>query len=182
MKEKQPVEEQETNWKTELKSWILTLLVAVGIVLFLQSVIIVNAKIPTGSMEETISAGSRVIAGRFAYWFDSPERGDVVIFRYPDHKEVLYVKRVIGLPGDTVEVKDTAVYVNGKALTEDYLSVTTEGDFGPYTVPEGSYFMMGDNRNDSWDSRYWDNTFVTEEDILGKVYFSYFPKIKWIGS
>ena len=90
------------------------------------------------------------------------------------------MKRVIGLPGETVEIKGGEVYIDGEVLEEPYLDVETIGDFGPYEVPEESYFMMGDNRNDSQDSRYWNNTFVKRNKILGKVYFTYLPKIKWL--
>ena len=162
--------------KEELVSWIKTIVLAVAIALFINFVIIVNATVPTGSMENTIMAGDRVIASRLSYTFSDPERGDVVIFKYPDDEDVLYVKRIIGLPGDVVEVKNGGVYVNGEALGEDYIKETTEGFYGPYEVPEDCYFMMGDNRNNSLDSRYWDNKFGEEDKILGKVLLKYYKK------
>ncbi len=162
--------------KEELVSWVKTIVLAVAIALFINFVIIVNATVPTGSMENTIMAGDRVIALRLSYLISEPERGDVVIFKYPDDEELLYVKRVIGLPGDTVEVKNGEVYVNGTVLEEDYIREKTEGFYGPYEVPEGCYFMMGDNRNNSQDSRYWENKFVEEDKILGKVLFKYYKK------
>ncbi len=162
--------------KSEIASWIKTIVLAAAIALFINFVIIVNASVPTGSMENTIMAGDRVIALRMSYWFDEPDRGDVVIFKYPDDPEqkTLYVKRVIGLPGDTVEVRDGSVYINGEELEESYIKETTEGNYGPYVVPEGCYFMMGDNRNNSLDSRFWENKFVEEDTILGKVLFKYY--------
>lgn len=162
--------------KEELVSWVKTIVLAVAIALFINFVIIVNATVPTGSMENTIMAGDRVIASRLSYMFSDPERGDVVIFKYPDDEKVLYVKRIIGLPGDVVEVKNGEVYVNGEELEEDYIKETTEGFFGPYEVPDDCYFMMGDNRNNSLDSRYWDNKFVEEDKILGKVLLKYYKK------
>ena len=90
------------------------------------------------------------------------------------------MKRIIGAEGDMVEVKDGRVYINGEELAEDYIAETTRGDFGPYFVPEDSYFMMGDNRNHSLDSRYWDNQFVHEDEILGKVVLRYYKGFKWI--
>ena len=98
--------------KQEVVSWVKTIVLAIAIALFISFVVIVNATVPTGSMENTIMAGDRVIALRLSYMFGSPERGDVAIFKYPDAPEgetILYVKRVIGLPGETVEIKDGEV-------------------------------------------------------------------------
>ncbi len=168
--------------KSEIISWVKTIGFALVLAFFINSVIIVNATVPTGSMENTIMPKDRIIAFRLSYMLDEPERGDIVVFKYPDDPEqkTLYVKRVIGLPGDTVEVKNGGVYINGAAepLEEDYLKEEPMGTFGPYVVPEDSYFMMGDNRNNSLDSRYWENKFVEEDKILGKVFLRYFPKFK----
>ena len=124
-----------------------------------------------------LSGGAMVIGSRLSYIKDDPERGDIVIFRYPDNEKVYYVKRVIGLPGETVEVKDGKVYINGSdtPLDEPYLPEPMEGSYGPYEVPEGCYFMMGDNRNNSLDARFWDNKFVAKNKIVAKVLFCYYP-------
>ncbi len=169
---------EKENWKKELISFCLHLIIAAGIGLLIGKVLIVNAKIPSESMENTIMTGDRLIALRTAYWFDEPKRGDIVVFHYPDDEKELYIKRVIGEPGDTVEGKDGEVYVNGKALEEPYIAEKIEEDFPAYQVPEGSYFVMGDNRNCSWDSRYWENTFVKKEKILGKAFVRYYPSYK----
>ena len=164
--------------KQEIVSWVKTIILAVAIALFINFCVIVNADVPTGSMENTIMAGDRVIALRLSYMFGSPERGDVAIFKYPDAPEgetILYVKRVIGLPGETVEVKDGEVYIDGEVLEEDYIKETTIGDFGPYEVPEGCYFMMGDNRNNSQDARFWRNPYIPDERMIAKVLLRYFP-------
>ena len=168
--------------KTEVISWIKTILLAAVLAGAVNSFLIVNAEVPTGSMENTIMTGDRILALRTSYWFDEPEAGDITVFRYPDDPtgKTLYVKRIIGTEGDVVEVEDGEVYVNGEMLTEDYIAETTVGDFGPYLVPEDSYFMMGDNRNHSLDSRYWDNPFVHEDEILGKVVLRYYKGFKWI--
>lgn len=168
--------------KTEVISWIKTILLAAILAAAVNSFLIVNAEVPTGSMENTIMAGDRVLALRTSYWFDEPQAGDVTIFRYPDDPSgnTLYVKRIIGVEGDVVQVQNGVVTVNGEALTEDYIAETTLGDFGPYIVPEDSYFMMGDNRNHSQDSRFWENKFVAEEEILGKVVLRYYKGFKWI--
>ena len=160
----------------ELFSWIKTIVLAVVIAVFINSVVIVNATVPTGSMENTIMPGDRIIALRLTYYFSEPQRGDIVVFKYPDDESTLYVKRVIGLPGETVEVKDGKVYINGadKPLNDDFVKDEPVGDYGPYEVPEDCYFMMGDNRNNSLDSRFWVNKYVQKNKILGKVYFKYF--------
>ena len=119
------------------------------------------------------------------YWFGEPQRGDIIVFWAPDLEKTRYVKRIIAKAGDTLEIVNGTVYLNGEELNEPYLREAMRAeDFGPVTVPEGSYFCMGDNRNHSLDARYWENTWVTKEDIIGKVYFVYWPlnKIKWIGN
>lgn len=168
--------------KTEVISWIKTILLAMVLAGAVNSFLIVNAEVPTGSMENTIMAGDRILALRTSYWFDEPQEGDVAVFRYPDDLsgKTLYVKRIIGAEGDVVQVEGGRVYVNGEVLEEEYIAETTIGDFGPYIVPEDSYFMMGDNRNQSLDSRYWENKFVHEDEILGKVVLRYYKGFKWI--
>ena len=130
-------------------------------------------------MENTIIPGDRLIGNRLAYLSSGPERGDIIIFYYPDNEEETYVKRVIGLPGDTVRIENAQVFINEEEtpLEEPYLKEEWTVATGPYTfeVPEGCYFVMGDNRNDSWDARYWTNTYVAEEKILGKAIFTYWP-------
>ncbi len=168
--------------KSEIIGWMKTLITAAILAGAINSFLIVNAQVPTGSMENTIMAGDRVVALRTAYWFDEPEQGDVAIFKYPDDPtgETLYVKRVIGEPGDTVVIKDGDVYVNEELMDEPYIREKTIGSYGPFLVPEDCYFMMGDNRNHSLDSRFWTNTFVEEEEMLGKVVFRYYKGFKWI--
>lgn len=177
-----PAEERPKAYAKEIGSWVLTFALAFLVVFLLESFVIVNARVPSGSMLDTIQIGDRLIASRLSYKSESPQRGDIVIFKYPDDEKQKFVKRIIGLPGETVEIKDGGVYINGSAtpLTETYIKEKPVGHFGPYTVPEHSYFMMGDNRNDSLDSRYWTNTFVKEDKILGKVKFRYFPGIQTI--
>jgi len=168
--------------KKEVFSWVKTILLAAILAGAVNSFLIVNAEVPTGSMENTIMAGDRILALRTSYWFGEPERGDITVFRYPDDPtgNTLYVKRIIGLPGDTVQVEDGEVFINGETLEEDYIAEITDGDFGPYTVPEGCYFMMGDNRNHSVDSRFWEDKFVEKDEILGKVVLRYYKGFKWI--
>lgn len=158
----------------ELLDWLRILVLSFCIVYLLNTFVIINANVPTGSMIPTVVPGEKIIANRLAYVGDnSPQLGDVIIFRYPDNEEVLFTKRVIGVPGDEVVIKDGQVYVNGIKLVEPYVATKAEGDFGPYEVPEGHYFVLGDNRNNSEDSRYWNNTYVSEDEILGKVMIKY---------
>ena len=168
--------------KAEVISWVKTILLAMVLAGAVNSFLIVNAEVPTGSMENTIMTGDRILALRTSYWFEEPQAGDVAVFRYPDDPtgKTLYVKRIIGTEGDVILVQDGMVTVNGEVLTEEYIAETTIGDYGPYVVPEDSYFMMGDNRNHSLDSRFWDDPFVHEDEILGKVVLRYYKGFKWI--
>lgn len=163
----------------EILSWIVPFVVALLVALALKNYVIINADVPTGSMENTIMPGDRLIGNRLAYLKEGPERGDVVIFHYPDHEEDLYVKRVIGLPGETVDIVDGRIYIDGdtEPLEEPYLKETWTVAAGTYhfEVPEDSYLMLGDNRNDSWDARYWKNTYVHREKILGEAVVVYWP-------
>lgn len=164
--------------KKEILSWVWAILAGVAAALIIIFFIIVNATVPTGSMINTINEKDRIMAFRLSYAFSDPVRGDIVIFDPPiEDEEDYYVKRIIGLPGDTIEGKGGDVYINGELLKEDYIKVKMNSDFGPYIVPEESYFMMGDNRNDSKDSRFWDVKFVNKSAILGRVFIRYFPNI-----
>lgn len=172
--------EEETKRKGGIiREYVPILLIAVFLSLFCSKVLIVNARIPSGSMEDTIHPGDRIIGFRLAYLREKPERQDIVLFRYPDDETQIFIKRIIGLPGDTVRIEDGEVYINDseKPLKEPYLKETMEGSFGPYEVPEDAYFVMGDNRNNSLDSRYWENQYVEKEAILAKAMFQYYPNI-----
>lgn len=177
-------EEEPFDLKKEILSWVCIIISAVAIAYFLNNYIIANSRVPTGSMENTIMSKSRVIGSRLSYIASDPERGDVVIFHYPDDPtgKTFFVKRIIGMPGETVTVIDGKVYIDDSdtPLEEPYLPEPMEGSYGPYTVPEGSYFVMGDNRNNSMDARFWKNTYVEKDRIIAKVLFSYFPSIKKI--
>ena len=163
----------------EALEWGKIIIIAVVIALVCNYFIIINAFVPTGSMNDTIATKSRMIGFRWSYAFNDPERGDIIIFKYPDDESRIFTKRIIGLPGETVEIKQGVVYINGVELEEPYLKETPgANDFGPYNVPQDSYFCLGDNRNMSNDARYWSNKYVARDKILGKAIFSYYPKIK----
>lgn len=161
---------------SEIFSYVKIFAAAIIIAYITTHFIIINAQVPTGSMKNTIMEGDRLIGFRLSYTFSKPERGDIVIFKYPDDETQIYVKRIIGIPGDIVQIINGKVYVNNEELEEDYLrepmNITTKQE--TYVVPEGHYFMMGDNRNNSLDSRYWTNTYVSEDKILAKVLFRYY--------
>lgn len=166
-------------WK-ELWEYIKMIIFVVVVVLIVNNFLLINARVPSESMEKTIMTGDRFFGNRLAYLFDDPERFDIVVFKYPDDESQLFVKRVIGLPGETVEIKDGKVYINGSEtpLDDSFTPETPTGDYGPYVVPEGSYFMLGDNRNHSGDSRFWKQPYVEKDKIVGKAILRYFPGIK----
>lgn len=169
--------EEKASVGKELFQWVLVIIGAVILAFLIDTFVIVNAQIPSGSMENTIMTGDRVFGNRLAYKFSDPKRFDIIIFKYPDDESQLFIKRIIGLPGETVEIHDGNIYINGSdtPLEDVDIKEPMEGSFGPYTVPEGCYFVMGDNRNNSRDSRYWENTFVSEDEILGKAVLRYWP-------
>ncbi|WP_296116285.1 signal peptidase I [uncultured Eubacterium sp.] len=190
-------DEKRRTARKEVFSWVRMFAIVIIVVFVLTQFIIINAKVPSGSMENTIMTHDRLIGFRFAYWFDEPQRGDIILFEYPVDEKQIYIKRVIGLPGETVEIRDGHVYIDGsdEPLQEDYLKEewTWENDGYTFVVPEGCYFVMGDNRNDSLDGRLWAGealksgvastpeeaeqySYVRKDKIKGKAIFKYFSK------
>lgn len=163
----------------EIISWVMVFVIALAIAVVINKYVIYKISSPTGSMENTFMIDEKVVTFRLAYLFSDPKRGDIVVFEAPDTPDEDYIKRIIGLPGETVEIKNGSVYINGEPLKEDYLKEPMTGDYGPFVVPEGRYFMMGDNRNISFDARYWDNKYVARNKIRGKAIFKY-PNFKWL--
>lgn len=130
------------------------------------------------SMEPNFHTGQMLIVSRLSYKLSTPQRGDVIVFQYPDNPVDDYIKRVIGVPGDTVEIRDSHVLINGQAIAEPYLTNdTTETQRGKWVVPSDSYFVMGDNRPHSSDSRSWG--MLSREFIIGKAWISYWPPKLW---
>lgn len=176
------LQKSKFNLKEEIISWIQILVTAALIAFVLNRFIIANSRVPSASMENTIMTHDRVIGSRLSYYFEDPERGDIVIFYFPDDvtEKTYYVKRIIGLPGDVIDIRDGHVFLNGsdEPLEEPYLKDDMETpEELHFEVPENCYFMMGDNRNFSSDARFWDNTYVKREKIVAKVLFRYFPSI-----
>lgn len=185
----------------EILSWVRVFVISIAIALFVNNFIIINAKVPSGSMENTIPSNSWMIGLRTSYWFGDPERGDIIIFKYPVDEDRLFTKRVIGLPGETVRIIDGFVYINGELLDEPYLKnaassliptdfpINKDGNVGEYVVPKDSYFCLGDNRANSNDSPDWDNeipnddkdyTCVKRNKILGKAVLLISPEFRLV--
>ncbi|WP_443089739.1 signal peptidase I [Virgibacillus sp. MG-45] len=164
--------------KNELIEWIKAIFVAILLALFLRSFIFATSIVEGESMEPTLEDGERVIFNKFIYIINEPARGDIVIIERPFKN---YVKRVIGLPGDTIEVKDHTLYVNKKVFNQDFLTeeaLNRTGNFGPFEIPEESYFVMGDNRAISKDSRNGLGL-IDREDIIGRSEFIIYPFSEW---
>lgn len=175
--EEEEAVEEKLDIKKEILSWVMTLVITFVLIFVLKNYVIINAMVPTGSMENTIMPEDQMFGNRLAYMFSEPERGDIIFFYYPDDEKQKFVKRIIGLPGETVTIVDAKVYINGVELEETYLKEEWVNGTGPYEfqVPEGCYFVMGDNRNTSQDARYWRNTYVAKDKIIGKAGFIYYP-------
>ncbi len=176
-------EEAEHNVARTIFSYLMVVAAAAVAAVSINYFVIFNAHVPTTSMVPTVNVDDRLIGFRLAYAFSTPKRGDVIIFNhkcYDVSDEEILIKRVIGMPGDTVEVASGQLFINGEQFEENYLAEPMQGNYGPYTVPEDSYFVMGDNRNVSDDARFWDSTFVNKDEIIAKAILKYYPSIKKI--
>ena len=161
--------------KSEIIGLLKSLVFAAFLAFCLNRFVLVNAMVPTGSMEPTIMTGDRVIAFRHSYLFSDPNRLDIIVFNSPTREGYLYIKRIIGLPGEEVLLENGNVYIDGVLLDDSgFVKEDFIGNFGPFVVEEGSFFVLGDNRNNSEDSRRWDNPFIPQEDIVGRAIFKYF--------
>jgi signal peptidase I len=183
--------------KSTAREYFESICVAVILALFVRTFIVQAFKIPTGSMENNLLIGDHLLVNKFAFAptmtslertllpIDPIRRGDIIVFKYPEEPERDFIKRVIGLPGETLELRNKRVYINGTMLNEPYVHYLVPPDeegsggefdvrvrYEPVTVPAGMYFMMGDNRDNSQDSRYWG--FMPQEYIKGKALFVYF--------
>ena len=161
----------------ELLNTAIYLLCVLGAVWLVITFVGQRTEVEGASMENTLHNGDNLIVDKLSYRFHDPERFDIIVFPFQFQDNTYYIKRIIGLPGETVEIRDGHIYIDGSSEplddveTKEYMV----GNYGPYTVPEGCYFVMGDNRNDSKDSRYWINPYVSKDKILGKAVFRYWP-------
>ena len=162
--------------KTFLREVLGTIILAAVIFFVLQAT--VQSFIVIGiSMEPNFHSGQRLLVNKAVYYFHEPERGDVLVFQPPENKQEDYIKRVIGLPGDTVEIKEKTVYVNGLPLNETYIKNPPSYTAKEQKVPLNSYFVLGDNRNNSNDSH--NGWFAPRQNIVGKAWISIWPPDKW---
>ncbi len=176
--------------KSTIREYFESIVITAVIALFATTFVVQAFKIPTGSMESNLLIGDHLLVNKFVYGippsgllgkilpYKAPKHGNVIVFKYPLSPEVAYVKRLIGMPGDKVEMIGHTIYINDKPIKEPYTQYIDPGSiyerFGPYYVPEGQYFAMGDNRDNSQDSRFWG--FVPRSHIIGKalaIYWSY---------
>ncbi|MFZ7104527.1 MAG: signal peptidase I [Peptococcaceae bacterium] len=164
----------ERSSALNIREVLESVVIAVVLALLIRTFLFQFFWIPSRSMEETLLINDRIVVTRFSYWFNEPERRDVVVFKYPLDPTKDYVKRLIGLPGEKLAIINSKLYINDTLVEEPYLPEGLDfGDFGPVIIPAGKYFMMGDNRNNSSDSRVWG--FVDQDLLIGKAQFIYWP-------
>lgn len=160
-----------------LKDFIIIVVLALALAFILKTFVVDSRIIPSASMYPTVKVNDRILINRFVYRFADVERGDIIVFKpNADTGETRdMLKRVIGLPGETVEIKDNMVYIDDVPLEESYVAEKPNYQFGPITVPEGCIFVLGDNRNKSADAHVWLNPFLNIEQIKGKAFCVYWP-------
>jgi len=179
--------------KSGLRENIEAILIAIVLALFIRTFIVQAFKIPSGSMKETLLIGDHILVNKFVYGVKipflqkilipvkTPRRGDIIVFRFPQEPDKDFIKRVIGIPGDVVEIKSKQVYINGKPVNHDFGMhndprvipgmIQPRDNYGPKTVPDNGYFVLGDNRDHSYDSRFWG--FVDLQAVRGKAFMIY---------
>lgn len=163
-----------------IREFIETVVIALVLAFLIRTFLVQTFYIPSGSMEPNLLIGDRIMAYKVFYGLDRVKRGDIIVFKFPLNPKKDFIKRVIGLPGDSVEIRDKKVYLNGKRLIEPYVVHRDNwdigfprDDYGPVKVPADSLFVLGDNRDSSEDSRYWG--YVPKENIVGRAFLIYWP-------
>jgi len=164
-----------SNLGEEVKDWIVSILIAIVLAFFIRYFIVELYMVEGPSMKPTLVNSERLVVNKFIYRFKTPERGDILVFRYPRDPSRDFIKRVIGVAGDTVEVKDGRLFLNGTLMNETYILERTKGTYPLTTIPNGHIFVMGDNRNNSEDSRFKDVGFVPLELVKGKAVIVFWP-------
>ncbi|MCL2338324.1 MAG: signal peptidase I [Firmicutes bacterium] len=165
-----PEKKQKSIWLELLE----LIVIAFVLVVIIKGFLIEPFYIPSGSMEPTLQINDRIIVSKLSYHLTHPHRGDIIVFKYPEDHRRDFVKRLIAVGGETVELRNSVLLINGQPVAEDYLPQGLKFDnYPPTKVPYGFYFMLGDNRNNSDDSRYWG--MMPQKDIIGKAVFIYWP-------
>jgi len=167
--------EKENETVSEIKDWIISIVVAVALAMFIRTFIVELYVVDGPSMRPTLESAERLVVNKFIYRFRVPEKGEVLVFQYPRDPSRDFIKRVIATPGDTIEIREGRVLVNDQILVEDYILEKTRSEYPKMTVPEGRIFVMGDNRNNSEDSRFADVGFVPYDLIKGKAVMVFWP-------
>lgn len=156
------------------KEWVVPVVIALIIVLFLNKFVFILVTVPTGSMEDTIIPGDRLYVNEL-FDVNNAKRGDILVFISDELDDKRLVKRLIGLPGETVEIKrDGSIYIDKEKLEEPY-AVETQVEDKIFIIPDNSYFFLGDNRPISYDARYWNEPYINNDKVIGKVEFRFFP-------
>ena len=163
----------------EIRDWVISIGAALIIALVIRTFVVELYLVSGPSMRPTLQNAERLVVNKFIYNFRAPERGEILVFKYPKDQSRDFIKRVIAVPGDTVEIKDGKVFVNQQLMNEPYILSKTRGDYPLTTIPEGHVFVMGDNRNNSEDSRFDDVGFVPYNLIKGKAMMVFWPFDEW---
>lgn len=166
------------SWKSEVWEFVQAIAIAAVLSVFIITFVMQSFLVEGSSMYPTLSDRDRLFVNKFIYRFREPQRGEIVVFRYPADPSRNFIKRVIGIAGDRVAVSDGVVYVNGAALEESYINEPMYGSYSEKVVPEDTVFVLGDNRNHSQDSREPSVGFVPYENIVGEAFVRYWPLTK----
>ena len=166
---------KEKDWGKELKEWVISISAAIIIAFLIRSFIVELYIVDGPSMKPTLQDEERLVVNRFIYHIRDPIKGEVIVFRYPRDTSRDFIKRVIATAGDTIEIREGRVYVNDQLQREDYILEKTRTEYPKVTIPEGTVFVMGDNRNNSEDSRFADVGFVPLNLIKGKAVLVFWP-------
>jgi len=168
-------EKASKDWGKELKEWIISISAAIILALLIRTFIVELYVVDGPSMRPTLQHDERLVVNKFIYRVRDPIKGEILIFRYPRDPSRDFIKRVIATAGDTIEIKEGRVYVNDQLQREDYILEKTRTEYPKVTIPEGTVFVMGDNRNNSEDSRFSDVGFVPLDLIKGKAILIFWP-------
>lgn len=172
--------QKSADKKSIIREYLESIIIAVILALIIRTFVVQAFKIPSGSMRPTLREGDRLLVNKFIYRFKEPQRGDIIVFRFPDNPKKDFIKRLIAKSGEEVKIREGNVYINGNLAAEPYVkdirycnSGSLEDENSSYIVPENSYFVLGDNSANSRDSRFWGS--VPEKNVLGKAFVIYWP-------